>query len=109
MGANGHRLVLHLGRVGIGLVNPAYMLDVNGEVNINGLLRIQDTVNICDASRAGQLKYDTAAPGDKLIYFCNGTDWQEVAVVGAGSDFIQNCAATQYQIGYDGGERYFVY
>ncbi len=59
------------GNVGIGVSSPASKLDVNGGIKFGS-----DT-DICDATKAGTIRYNSNSVGNYLE-LCNGTIWAEI-------------------------------
>jgi hypothetical protein len=83
------------GDVGIGVTAPVVTLDVNGPVKVGGTL-----AEVCDATKAGTIRWIITALGDPELQYCDGADWQTIlsrqsscSPVGAVSTFeYRNCA-----------------
>lgn len=67
-----------VGNVGIGTTSPGAKLDVAGEIKVG------NAASTCNASTEGQFRYNST---EKLMEFCNGTNWKlMVATLATASD-----------------------
>ncbi|MBI2506890.1 MAG: prepilin-type N-terminal cleavage/methylation domain-containing protein [Candidatus Colwellbacteria bacterium] len=61
------------GRVGIGTTNPGALLDVNGDLDVTGVLQIKGTQSACDSSQAGVIRFQA-----NHFYGCDGSNWKQL-------------------------------
>ena len=60
-------------RVGIGKSSPQVTLDINGDLNVSGRIKIGNETT-CNLETEGSIRYE-----NKYFYGCNGTEWKIIS------------------------------